>query len=155
IRGLAGRGGRNARASGVVHPKTEQQACFLKLVECAQAAPRAAFIGIRPHSALRCCMFSIMLRPLASFTATLSLLTTVLAIGFGHQSVGAAPLHFTIPYAEAIKGDNPVAAPGPVKWHKSYETAKATSLKTGKPVLLFHLGQTDKKACGAPPVGVM
>ena len=41
--------------------------------------------------------------------------------------------------------DNPKCEPGLIKWHESPSAAKASSLKTGKPVLLFTLlGNLDE-----------
>jgi hypothetical protein len=95
-------------------------------------------------------MSCIPLRPLAWLTAGLSILATVVSVGFDHQSVHAATpaAQLPVPTAESPKDDVP--ALGPVKWHKSFEAAKATSLKSGKPILLFRTTrQQDKQVCGA------
>lgn len=96
-------------------------------------------------------MFFNVLRPLARLTAGLSLFTAVLAVGFDRRSADAA----TPTPAAAPKDEQPAAVPGLVKWHASFAKAKAASLKSGKPVLLFHLGQIDTPSRGVPTVGVM
>ncbi|HJZ57689.1 MAG TPA: hypothetical protein VKE74_22165 [Gemmataceae bacterium] len=42
--------------------------------------------------------------------------------------------------------DNPTVEPGKVKWHKTFEEAKAAAGKSGKPVLLFQMmGRLDQQ----------
>lgn len=56
----------------------------------------------------------------------------------------------TAPAAPAAPGrpNNPTVEPGKVRWHKSFEEAKAASAMSGKPVLLFHMmGQLDLQFC--------
>ncbi|HJZ58198.1 MAG TPA: hypothetical protein VKE74_24865 [Gemmataceae bacterium] len=44
--------------------------------------------------------------------------------------------------------ENPTVEPGKVKWHKTFEEAKAASEKSGKPVLLFQMmGRLDQQFC--------
>ena len=43
---------------------------------------------------------------------------------------------------------NPKVEPGKVRWHADFAVARAASVKSKKPVLLFHLmGQLDDKFC--------
>ena len=50
--------------------------------------------------------------------------------------------------AARTSGENPVVAPGGVRWHPSFESACAAAANSGKPVLLFHLmGRLDQQFC--------
>lgn len=43
---------------------------------------------------------------------------------------------------------NPTVEPGKVHWHASFNDARETAAKSGKPVLLFHMmGHLDKQFC--------
>jgi len=43
---------------------------------------------------------------------------------------------------------NPKVEPGKVRWHPDFATARAASVKSGKPVLLFQmLGKLDDQFC--------
>jgi hypothetical protein len=97
-------------------------------------------------------VFFSMIRPLVWLTASLSILATALATSTYWNSASAksnpgTPEPQTVP-STATKDDNPTVAPGLVKWHKSFDDAKTASLKSGKPVMLFHMmGQLDKQFC--------
>jgi hypothetical protein len=98
-------------------------------------------------------VFSNLLRPLAWLTASLSLLTAALSVST-HWTSASAKSNPGVPVANPVvtpaanKDDNPTVTPGLVKWHKSFEAAKTASLKSGKPVFLFHMmGQLDKQFC--------
>jgi hypothetical protein len=44
--------------------------------------------------------------------------------------------------------DNPAVEPGRVAWHPSFESARAASKASGKPVLLLHMmGRLDRQFC--------
>src|SRR5262245_58136097 len=102
---------------------------------------------------MRCRVFSFVLRPLAWLTASLSLLAAALTVSTHWTSASAksnpgTPASPPVVTSAANKDDNPTVAPGLVKWHKSFDDAKTASLKSGKPVLLFHMmGQLDKQFC--------
>ena len=50
--------------------------------------------------------------------------------------------------ANPAQPNNPTVEPGKVKWHNSFEDAKAAAAKSGKPVLLFHMmGRLDQQFC--------
>ncbi len=45
-----------------------------------------------------------------------------------------------------VADPNPAVSPGLVNWHADFETARAASQESGKPVFLFHLlGQLDQR----------
>jgi hypothetical protein len=98
-------------------------------------------------------VFSNVFRPLAWLTASLSLLAAALTVSTNWTSATAksnpgAPVANPVVTSTPNKDDNPTVAPGLVKWHKSFEAAKTASVKSGKPVLLFHMmGQLDKQFC--------
>lgn len=90
-----------------------------------------------------------VVRPLAWFTAGLSVLATTLAVGTYRtaNASGATPAVPAKPQA-ALDEENPKVAPGLVKWHKSVADAQAAAQKSGRPVLVFHMmGHLDKQFC--------
>ena len=93
-------------------------------------------------------MFAHFLRPLAWATAGMSVVATVFAVSTSTNPVSAKAMPNAPAPANAKAEENPAVEPGLVKWHKSFDDAKAAASKSGKPVLLFHMmGQLDKQFC--------
>ncbi|VTT98163.1 unnamed protein product [Gemmataceae bacterium] len=91
-------------------------------------------------------MFTLSLRPLVWLTAGLVLGGTAVAV---FDPTPAAPAAPSVPTAVVgPRADNPLVAPGLVKWHASLGEAQDAARVSGRPVLLFHMmGQLDKQFC--------
>lgn len=94
-------------------------------------------------------MFSF-LRPLAWVTTGLAVAAIVFMATARPRppEVSTAPLPTVQQPTPSTEENNPVVAPGLVRWHPSFADAQAAAQLSGKPVLLFHMmGQLDRQFC--------
>lgn len=94
-------------------------------------------------------MFSF-LRPLAWVTTGLAVAAIVVMATARPRppEVSTAPLPTVQQPTPSTEENNPVVAPGLVRWHPSFADAQAAAQLSGKPVLLFHMmGQLDRQFC--------
>jgi hypothetical protein len=94
-------------------------------------------------------MFLTTLRSLGWLTASLLILATAVAANtYCNSAAAGAPTAPAATAATVAVEENPTVRPGLVKWHPSVADARAAALKSGKPVLVFHMmGQLDKQFC--------
>lgn len=93
-------------------------------------------------------MFSAPVRYLAWVTASLAVLATALSFNTSRNATAAVPATTAPASAEKSPEDNPRVAPGLVNWHANVADAKAAAVRSGRPVLVFHMmGQLDRQFC--------
>ena len=67
-------------------------------------------------------------------------------LGVGGANATHGDVQVTVPVRP--RDTNPPAAPGRVRWHDDFATARTASGRSGKPVFLFQmLGRLDEKFC--------
>jgi hypothetical protein len=92
-------------------------------------------------------MFSVPIRSLAWFTASLFVFAAALAVN-SSRTATAAPAAPTPALEKPQSEDNPRVKPGLVNWHSTVAEARTASEKSGRPVLVFHMmGQLDRQFC--------